>query len=57
MKLIGLITVAVGVIVSVAASAQPAVKISRIGVLWQVPPPPPIHPNMVALLHGLQNLG
>ena len=57
MKLIGLITVAVGVIVSVAAGAQPAVKISRIGVLWQVPPPPPIHPNMVTLLQGLQDLG
>ena len=54
-KLIGLI--AVGLVASLSAGAQPAAKIPRIGVLWQTAPPPPIHPNMVALLRSLQDLG
>ena len=40
-----------------AADAQPVAKLPRIGVLWQTAPPPPVHPNMTALLQGLKELG
>lgn len=56
-NLIGLIAVAAGLIASVPAGAQPAAKVPRIGVLWQTAPPPPIHPNMAALIRSLQDLG
>jgi len=56
-KLIGPIAIAVGIVAPVAAGAQPAAKMPRIGVLWQVPPPPPVNQNMVTLLKGLRDLG
>ena len=56
-KFIGMIAAAVCFAASVAAGAQPVAKISRIGVLWQTLPPPPINPNMATLLKGLQDLG
>lgn len=37
--------------------AQPAVKLPRIGVLWQTAPPPPVHPTMAVLLKSLKDLG
>jgi len=37
--------------------AQPPLKLPRIGVLWQTAPPPPVHPNMAAVLNGLKDLG
>lgn len=40
-----------------AAEAQPAAKLPRIGVLSQTAPPPPVHPNMAALLKNLKDLG
>ena len=40
-----------------AAQAQPAAKLPRIGVLWQTAPPPPVHPQMTNLLQGLKELG
>ena len=40
-----------------AAVAQPAAKIPRIGILWQTTPPPPVHPNMAVLLKSLKDLG
>lgn len=43
--------------IPLAARSQPATKLSRIGVLWQTAPPPPVHPNMTALLQGLKELG
>jgi putative ABC transport system substrate-binding protein len=43
--------------VPLAAHSQPAAKLPRIGVLWQTAPPPPVHPNMNALLQGLKKLG
>ncbi len=55
-KLIGPIAVAAGLIASVPAGAQPAAKVPRIGVLWQTAPPPPINPQMPALLKSLQDL-
>lgn len=56
-KLIGLIAIAAGLVAWVPASAQPAAKIPRIGVLWQTTPPPPINPQMAALLRSLHDLG
>ena len=43
--------------IPLAAHAQPAAKLPRIGVLWQTAPPPPVHPSMTALLQGLKELG
>jgi putative ABC transport system substrate-binding protein len=40
-----------------AAEAQSAARLPRIGVLWQTTPPPPVHPNMAALLKNLKDLG
>lgn len=40
-----------------AAQGQPTAKLPRIGVLWQSAPPPPVHPQMTALLQGLKELG
>lgn len=37
--------------------AEPVAKLPRIGVLWQTAPPPPVHPNMTALLQSLRELG
>lgn len=56
-KLIGLIAVAAGLGASVPADAQHAAKVPRIGVLWQTAPPPPINPQMAALLKSLHDLG
>jgi putative ABC transport system substrate-binding protein len=39
------------------AQSQAVTKLPRIGVLWQTPPPPPLHPNMVELLASLKDLG
>jgi len=36
---------------------QPTAKLPRIGVLWQTAPPPPVHPQMTALLQSLKALG
>jgi len=44
-------------VVPLAAKAQPAARLPRIGVLWQATPPPPVHPNMAALLKNLKDLG
>ena len=41
----------------IASFAQQPAKIPRIGVLWQTTPPPPIHPQMAALLRNLHDLG
>jgi putative ABC transport system substrate-binding protein len=57
LNLIGLIAVAAGLGAPVPADAQPAAKIPRIGVLWQTAPPPPINPQMAALLGSLRDLG
>jgi putative tryptophan/tyrosine transport system substrate-binding protein len=57
MRLIGLIAAAVCLVASAPASAQPAAKVPRIGVLWQTAPPPPVHPNLPLMLKGLQELG
>lgn len=43
--------------IPLAAHSQPVAKLPRIGVLWQTAPPPPVHPNMTALLQGLKELG
>ncbi|MBI3373037.1 MAG: ABC transporter substrate-binding protein [Betaproteobacteria bacterium] len=43
--------------IPLAAHSQPATKLPRIGVLWQTAPPPPVHPQMTALLQGLKELG
>jgi putative tryptophan/tyrosine transport system substrate-binding protein len=40
-----------------AADAQPVAKLPRIGVLWQTAPPPPVHPQIAALLQFLKELG
>lgn len=40
-----------------AAHSQPTAKLPRIGVLWQTAPPPPVHPQMTALLQSLKELG
>jgi putative ABC transport system substrate-binding protein len=40
-----------------AVHSQPVAKLPRIGVLWQTAPPPPVHPQMTALLQGLKELG
>lgn len=56
-KLIGLIAVAAGLVAWMPAGAQTAAKIPRIGVLWQTTPPPPIHPQMAAVLRNLDDLG
>ena len=37
------------------SSAGP--KLPRIGVLWQTSPPPPVHPQIVALVQDLKELG
>lgn len=39
------------------AQSQTVTKLPRIGVLWQTPPAPPVHPFMTALLRGLKELG
>ena len=40
----------VSLLTSAPIGAQSASKVSRIGVLWQTSPPPPIHPHISALL-------
>lgn len=40
-----------------AADAQPGGKLRRIGVLWQTAPPPPVHPQIAALVNALRELG
>ena len=57
MRLIGLIAAAVCLVASAPASAQPAAKVPRIGVLWQTAPPPPVHPHLTSLIKRLQEHG
>ena len=57
MRLIGLIAAAVCLVALAPASAQPAAKVPRIGVLWQTAPPPPVHPHLPSLIKRLQEHG
>ncbi|GIL06583.1 ABC transporter substrate-binding protein [Betaproteobacteria bacterium PRO7] len=44
-------------VASAPAGAQSAGSVPRIGVLWQTPPPPPVHPHLAALFRNLRDLG
>ena len=39
------------------ARAQPGRKLPRLGILWQTSPPPPVHPQIVALVQALKEIG
>lgn len=39
------------------AAGQSAAKVTRIGVLWQTAPPPPVHPHLPLMLRSLKDLG